>query len=221
MIEAHVVNAENKHLYAHAFEQFRRRHHDCCALTHRRKPVNNNGLESDPFDTPQAIYLLGMLEDRVVTSARLVPTTIANPVAGELADMCENMDLPCRADWAAWTRTDVLPEYREAGVTGIPSQMFCAVMEYCLDEGISHTGGMLQQFVLKRWLDLGWKVIPAGLPRILSGDWCLLAYVEVGEKALRAGRARAAVNRPLVVRRGAQLPFINPSQSPASLVATQ
>jgi len=219
VIEAHVVNTHNKHLYAHAFEKFRRHRHDCCTLANR-PAAGDDGLDCDPFDTPQAIYLLGMLEDRVVTSARLVPTSVANPVSEEFRDMCGNLDLPRRPDWAVWTRTHVLPEYRDAGAAGIPGQMFCAVMEYCLDEGISHTGGVLQQFVLKRWLDLGWKVIPAGIPRVLSGDWCLVAYVEVGEKALRTGRARAAVNRPLIVRKGAQLPFINPFLSSPTLAAT-
>ena len=215
MIEAHVVNAQNKHLYEREFEEFLRRRHEYYAVANRWVPISDDGLELDPFDTPQATYMLGMLDGRVVTSSRLMPTTIPNLVSEEFPHMCENIGLPRRPDWADWTRCYVLPEYRGVGSTGILGQMFCAVMEYCLDEGITHTGGVLQQFLLKRWLDLGWKVIPAGLPRILSGDWCLVAYVEVSEKALVSGRAHASVDRPLVVRNGTQLPFIDPSKRPA------
>jgi acyl-homoserine lactone synthase len=51
------------------------------------------------------------------------------------------------------------------------------------------------------------------MPRILSGDWCLVAYVEVSEVALQSGRIHAGIDRPLIVRRGAQLPFITQDQA--------
>lgn len=212
MIEAHIVNTRNKHLYDRKFEEFLRRRHQDYAVANRWVTISDDELELDPFDTPQATYILGMLDGRVVTSARLMPTTVPNMVSEEFPHLCENIGLPCRQDCADWTRTYVLPEYRGVGATGILGQMFCAVMEYCLDEGVTHTGGVMQQFLLKRWLDLGWKVIPGGLPRIVSGDWCVVAYVEVNERALQSGRIHASVNRPLLVRKGAQFPFIEPSR---------
>tara|TARA_R110002020_G_scaffold14638_29_gene51917 strand:- start:1525 stop:2187 length:663 start_codon:yes stop_codon:yes gene_type:complete len=215
MIEAHVVTTRNRHLYKDEFEEFLRRRHEYYAVANRWVPISDDGLELDPFDTPHATYMLGILGDRVVTSARLMPTSQPNLVSEEFPHMCENIGLPRREDWADWTRTYVLPEYRGVGSTGILGQMFCAVMEYCVEEGITHIGGVLQQYLLKRWLDMGWTVIPAGLPRVLSGDWCLVAYIEVNERALATGREHASVTRPLIVRRGAQLPFIEPSRRPA------
>lgn len=211
MIEAHIVNAENRHSYHREFEEFLRRRHEYYAVANRWVPISDDGLELDPFDTPQATYMLGMLAGRVVTSARLMPTSLPNLVSEEFPHMCENIGLPRRDDWADWTRTYVLPEYRGVGSTGILGQMFCAVMEYCLEEGITHVGGVLQQYLLKRWLDMGWNVIPAGMPRVLSGDWCLVAYIEVNAMALETGRRHASVSRPLLVRNGTQLPFIEPS----------
>ncbi|AKI00220.1 N-acyl-L-homoserine lactone synthetase [Hoeflea sp. IMCC20628] len=213
MIEAHVVNARNKHLYERPFLTFLQRHHEHCAVGDRRSLLSGDGPELDPFDTPQATYLLGMLEDQVISSARLTPTTIANHMSEEFSDMCEHIR-PCHPDWADLSRTCVLPEYRDTGANDTFGQMLCAVMEFCLDEGITHTGGVMRQFLLKNWLDLGWNVIPAGLPRLLSGEWHLVAYVDVNEISLRSGRLHAGIDRPLVVRNGAQIPFIKLSRSP-------
>ncbi len=215
MIEAHVVNARNKHLYERPFLTFLQRRREHCALRNRRALLNRDGPERDPFDTPQTTYLLGMRDDQVISSARLTPTTIANHMSGEFSDMCEHIRRPCHPDWADLSRTFVLPEYRDAGATDTFGQLLCAVMEYCLDEGITHTGGVMPQFLLKYWLDLGWNIIPAGLPRLLSGEWHLVAYVDVNETSLRSARLHAGIDRPLVVRNGAQIPFIKLSRSPA------
>ncbi|MCY0095471.1 acyl-homoserine-lactone synthase [Hoeflea ulvae] len=215
MIQAHVVNTHNKQLYTRAFDEFLRRRLEHCAAGSRRVPLSDDGLELDPFDAPQATYLLGMKDDRVIASARLMPTVTPNLVSERFACWCQAIDAPCHPEWADLTRTCVLPGYHGLGRAGLLSRMLCAVMEYCLDEGITHTGGVVQQTVLKRWLDMGWKVIPAGLPRLRAGDWCMVAYAEVSEKSLTSARDHAGIDHPLVRRNGAQRPFITPAHIPA------
>ncbi|MER8734699.1 hypothetical protein NKH28_33965 [Mesorhizobium sp. M1227] len=75
MITAHVVNAHNKHLYENEFDEFLRRRHDFFVHQKHWRPPSPDGRELDQFDTDAATYLLGIEDDRVVTSARLIPTS--------------------------------------------------------------------------------------------------------------------------------------------------
>lgn len=210
MIKVHIVTQENRTLYKSEFEEFLKRRHEYYAVANRWVPISDDGLELDPFDTEAATYFLGMLDGRVVTSARIMPTSVPNLVSTRFPDMCEAIGgCPDRWDWADWTRTFVLPEYRGVGSTGVLGQMFTAVMEYCLEEGITHIGGIIENRLLSRWLDMGWKVTPAGLPRELpNAGWCIVAYVEVSQEAYERGKAHASVNQSLLVRRGRWKPYV-------------
>ncbi|TIV27987.1 MAG: autoinducer synthase, partial [Mesorhizobium sp.] len=75
MISAHVVNALNKHLYENEFDEFLRRRHDFFVHQKQWRPPSPDGRERDQFDTDAATYLLGIEDGRVVTSARLIPTS--------------------------------------------------------------------------------------------------------------------------------------------------
>lgn len=113
MISAHVVNALNKHLYENEFDEFLRRRHDFFVHQKRWRPPSPDGRELDQFDTDAATYLLGMEEGRVVTSARLIPTSEPHMVSEVFPHMCERTGVPRRPDWAEWTRTFVVPDKRD------------------------------------------------------------------------------------------------------------
>ncbi|TGV61836.1 autoinducer synthase, partial [bacterium M00.F.Ca.ET.141.01.1.1] len=89
MITAHVVNALNKHRYENEFDEFLRRRHDFFVHQKRWRPPSPDGRELGQFDTDAATYLLGIEDDRVVTSARLIPTSEPHMVSEVFPHLCE------------------------------------------------------------------------------------------------------------------------------------
>ncbi|MER9756697.1 autoinducer synthase [Mesorhizobium sp. M0166] len=196
MITAHVVNAHNKHLYENEFDEFLRRRHDFFVHQKRWRPPRPDGRELDQFNTDAATYLLGIEDDRVVTSARLVPTSEPHMVSKVFSHMCEKSGVPRRPDWAEWTRTFVVPDKRPTGLRGTLTQLCCAVMEHALDEGLSAVGGV-QETMARR------------MAREENGEWYIVAYIEVSDAALASVRKILGINQTLLVRRGVQKPFID------------
>ncbi|ESZ51047.1 autoinducer synthase [Mesorhizobium sp. L2C054A000] len=207
MIAAHVVTAQNRHLYENEFDEFLRRRHDFFVHQKHWRPPSPDGRELDQFDTNAATYLLGIEEDRVVTSARLIPTSEPHMVSEVFSHMCELGGVPRRPDWAEWTRTFVVPDKRSGGLRGTLTQLCCAVMEYALDEGLTAVGGVQETYFMPHHGALRWRVTPMGMAKEQNGEFYIVAYIEVNETALRNVRKILRIDRSLLVRRGPQLPF--------------
>jgi len=207
VIEAHVVNERNKHLYAAEWDEFLRRRHDIFVGQKRWRPPSPDGRELDQFDTPAATYILGIEDGRVVTSARLIPTSEPHLVSEVFPHMCEAHDVPRRPDWAEWTRTFVVPEKRSTGLRGTLTELCCAVMEFALEEGLGAVGGIQETYFLPHHRALRWQVTLMGVAREVSGEWCIVAYIKVDEAALASVRRILRLDRSLLVRSGEQVSF--------------
>lgn len=209
MIEAHIINSRNKHLYEREWDEFLRRRHDFFVDQKGWRPPSPDGRELDQFDSSVATYILGIEDGRVVTSARLIPTSEPHLVSEVFPHLCElNGGPPRRADWAEWTRTFVVPEKRGTGLKGTLTQLCCALMEYALDEGLDAIGGIQETYFVPHHKRLRWKVMPMGLAQEVAGEWCIVAYMQVDEAALASCRRILGINHSLLVRRGEQMPFI-------------
>jgi acyl-homoserine lactone synthase len=212
MIEAHVINAANRHLYERQWDEFLRKRFDFFVREKKWRPPSADGLETDQFDTDAATYLLGIEDGQVVTSARLIPTSEPHLVSEIFPHMCERFGVPRRPDWAEWTRTFVVPQKRSFGRRGTLTELCCAVMEYALEEGVTAVGGTQELYFMQHHRALGWKANPMGLARKVNQEWYIVAYVDVDEEALERVRRILGINHSLLVRRGAQRPFIDEPQ---------
>ncbi|PTE06669.1 acyl-homoserine-lactone synthase [Mesorhizobium helmanticense] len=208
MIQAHVVTSDNQHLYEHEFEQFLRRRHDIFVRQKSWRPESPDGREVDEFDTDAATYILGMEDGDVVTSARLIPTSQPHLVSEMFPHMCERAGVPCRPDWAEWTRTYVVPSKRSASRRGTLTELCCAVMEFALEEGISAVGGIQETPFMSHHRVLKWQVMPLGRARDIGGENCIVAYIQVDEDALKSVRRLLRIDSSLLVRRGLKRPFV-------------
>lgn len=214
MIEAHVVQQSNRHLYEREFDEFLRRRHDYFVKRKRWMPESPDGREVDQFDTQAATYILGIEEGRVVTSCRLIPTSEPHLVSEVFPHFCEATGVPRRPDWAEWTRTFVSTAQQGMGRRGTLTQLCCAVMEYALEEGLSAVGGIQETYFLSQHRMLNWRVRPMGLSREVNGEWYIVAYLDVDEEALASARRVLHIDRSLLVRRGMQRRFLD---APCSL----
>lgn len=210
MIEAHVVTQNNRSLYEAEWDSYLRWRHEIYVHEKKWRPASADGREIDQFDGTDATYILGFENGEIVTAARLIPTDKPHLVSEVFPHMCEFGGLPRRPDWAEWTRTFVVPERRTAGRRGIATQICCAVMEYCLEEGIRYVGGIQETYFFPQWAMLKWRVSPLGLPREVSGESCVVAYLECNETALDSVRQVLGIRHSLLTRRGDQPRFVLP-----------
>jgi acyl-homoserine lactone synthase len=208
MIEAHVVQAHNKHLYENEFDEFLRRRHDHFVDRKGWRPASSDGREIDQFDTDAATYLLGIEKGRVVTSCRLISTMEPHLVSEIFPHFCEMAGVPRRPDWAEWTRTFVATEQHGLGRRGTLTQLCCAVMEYALEEGLSAVGGIQEAYFLPQHKMLKWNIRPMGLAREVDGEFYIVAYIDVNEEALASARRVLGIDHSLLVRRGTVQPFV-------------
>jgi acyl-homoserine lactone synthase len=208
MISVHVVNALNKHLYSTEFREYLSRRHDVFVHQKGWRPPASSGLELDQYDTDQATYLLGLEHGHVVTGARLIPTSERHLVSDIFPHFCEATGVIRRTDVGEWTRTYVYGDTTDRGLRGTLTQLCCAVMEFALEEGLSAVGGIQETYFMPHHTRLRWRARPCGLAREVNGEWYVVAYIDVNEAALANVRALLGINRSLLVRRGAQTPFV-------------
>lgn len=203
MIEAHVFSYGQRHLYAEEWDQWLHLRHQVYIEEKRWHEPNADRRETDQFDNDAATYILGLLDGKVVTSARLIPCHKPTLVSDVFPHFCERGGVPDRPDWIEWTRTLTVPELRSGGRQSILTQLCAAVMEYCLLEGAAKVGGIQELFFLPKWKHLGWKTTPLGLPQEIEGSGdCVVAFMDVNETALANIRSAMGTDRSLLHHRG-------------------
>jgi acyl-homoserine lactone synthase len=208
----HVITAANHHLYEDAMEQsYRLRYRVYIEeLNWRGLTRRDDGREIDQFDTPDAVHLLYLEDDRVLGGTRLFPTTEPHLLSEVFAHFAAIRGVPRQPDIAEWTRLYVAPERREEHkASRVGSVVLASMVDYAMHEGLSAVSALMNTFWLPRFLGYGWRVRPLGLPDVHDGEWLVAGTIDINAEAL-AGirRAHGLEERSALVRRGTQRPFI-------------
>jgi acyl-homoserine lactone synthase len=202
MIEALVITQQNRHLYQAEWDRYLRLRHDHFVEERGWREPSPDGREVDQFDTDSATYIIGIEDGEVVSSARLIPASEANMVSEVFPHLCDAKPVPRGDDHLDWTRSLVVRRKRSYGLKGTAGQTACAVMEYCIEEGVTFVGGIQPLHFLRRWQEIGWEVVPFGTPHQVGGEWCIVAYLKCTPDALANARIHCGVTHKLLVRRG-------------------
>jgi acyl-homoserine lactone synthase len=208
----HVVTASNRHLYEDALDQsYRLRYRIYIEeLKWRGLPRRDDRREIDQFDTPDAVHLLYLENNRVMGGTRLFPTTEAHMLSEVFSHFAAIRGVPREPDIAEWTRFYVAPERREEHrASRVGSVVLSSMIDYALHEGLSAVSALMNTFWLPRFLGYGWRVRPLGLPDVHDGEWLVAGTIDISAEAL-AGirRAHGLEERSALVRLGAHRPFI-------------
>lgn len=216
-MQVHVVTQANQHLYPDELDQFFRVRHSIYAVELGWVPQSDDGLERDQFDIPEAVYLLGIIDGKVITGSRFTPTHLPHMLSEVFPHLCTLNEGIIRSPRVAeWTRGFVIPEYREGLGVRLKAQFCHSVMEYMIQEGVFRIGGIQEIYWLSLWKRFGWDVSVHGEPEDFNGRFWVPAYFDVSEAAA-AGAARwGKLNSSILVRRGEQVPFVS---TPAPLAA--
>jgi N-acyl-L-homoserine lactone synthetase len=104
--------------------------------------VNQDGLEVDEFDLPEAVYLLALDDEkRVIGSWRILPTTGPTMIRDVWPHYLETLPMPVTENVWEVSRFGVSPLGANTRESILQSQkavaeMFCALTELCIKTGI-------------------------------------------------------------------------------------
>lgn len=196
----HVINAKNK-------DQYRRELHDHFRLRHDvyvdergwENLRSSDRLERDQFDNDDASYLLAIDNGRVLGGSRFVPTDKPHLLSEVFPHTASVRGVPQAPDIAEWTRFFAKADVRETWKNGgTVAQILCGTIEHLLDEDYSAFTFLFECWFLGRINDMGWGVMPLGLPERIENGWWMAAKVPIDQEVLAATREFCGVSGPVL-----------------------
>ncbi|CUU41913.1 acyl-homoserine-lactone synthase [Blastochloris viridis] len=160
-------------------------------------------LEIDQFDTLDAFYLLSLDGSRLVGGSRLIPSTRPHLLGDVFPDLALR-GVPRQPDVFEWTRIFVAKAHR-GGDSRALGEILCGICEFSLEEGISAITAVAEMWWTPRLLEMGWKVEPLGLPRLIEGEPCNAFRFAMDEEVLDSTRRYFGVDAPVLLRRAPEL----------------
>lgn len=208
-MDVHVISNNNIHLYSDEIDQFfRERHKIYVEELHWRDPAPD-GREIDQFDTDAAVYLLGIEDGRVITGSRFLPTSEPHMLSEVFPHLCTlNEGIIRDPTVAEWTRGFIVADRREGLGVRLKAAFCYAVMEYCLQQGITRIGGIQEIYWLSLWKRFGWRVEVNGVPEMFGDVAWVPAYFDVTQEAMAGAKRWARLDRSILVQKGPAHVFI-------------
>jgi acyl-homoserine lactone synthase len=199
MTRVHVVTVRNRSLYEKQLSQYFRLRHQVFVEERRWEDLRRaDGIESDEYDNPNAVYLLALDEGRVVGGQRLYPTLLPHMMS-EVFPALASRGVPRAGSILECTRYFVVKE-RRTGRTDC--RLLAAMQEYCLEEGITAITAVVEMWWLPRWQQVGFKVRPLGLPALIENESCMAAVIEISQQSLDTVRQVAGLRGSSLCREG-------------------
>jgi acyl-homoserine lactone synthase len=192
------VTKANEYLFRPEMEALFRARHVVYAEELAWVPVSADRLEIDPFDTPDAAYLIVSDDSGIVAGSRLVPTHLPHLLSERFPNSCNLLPLPRDPFVVEWTRGFVVPSRREGAGLVLKAQCCAAVMEYCLDRSYRQVGGIQDAKWLAIWKRMGWNVSVHGDPIDIDGEAWLPAYFDVSRQALIGAQKFGRLTGPVL-----------------------
>ena len=127
--------------------------------------AKQDGRERDQFDNEHALHLLMMEGSEIAVYSRLLPTEHPH-LLSDVYPHLATRGVPRGPDIYEWTRMCVSRPWRGDGRWSFGAgEMVRAVVEFCLDSGITATTWEGHPVWLSRFTELGFDVRPLGLPQ--------------------------------------------------------
>lgn len=194
----HVVDRDNRHLYAREIEEhFKIRHRIYVGERRWMALEKPDGREIDQFDNDDAVYLLAIEHGHVIGGTRLVPTLGPHLMADVFPFLANVRGVQRSPDIVEWTRIFVVPE-RRGPDSKVLHQVLAGMFEYCLRNDLTAITVVMETWWLPRFLELGWDVKPLGLPAVIDGLNCIGTIIAVDEAAYHRTLAFKGLSGPVI-----------------------
>jgi acyl-homoserine lactone synthase len=158
----------------------------------------SDGREIDQFDDQDATHFLAIADRSVVGYFRSRPTATPHLLSEVHGHLC-NRPYPHSFTFLEWTRYCVTPARREGGAfAGVGSELIVAGMEWSLRQGIRDVVLEYHPAWIARFMGLGFKVEPLGLPDEIEGDPVIAVHMHFDDAVLERTRAARGSFKPVL-----------------------
>jgi acyl-homoserine lactone synthase len=207
MVEIHVVQHDNSHLYADELEQYFRARYQVYVLERGWKALDRpDGREIDQFDTAAATHLLALEKGRVVGGHRFNPST-GPTLLNEVFPQLSLLPLARSPDVYETTRLWVAKEQRgRYAHPSVESLLLAGTMEFALALKLRHIRVIFETWWLSRFQSIGWKLHPLGVPLDINGLNCVAVLKDVSEAIWMETCMRRSVAGPVLIWNGTARP---------------
>ncbi len=99
----------------------------------------------------------------------------------------------------------------ETSFGGVGSELIVGALEWCLDRSIEDVVLEYHPVWIARFIGLGFRVQPLGLPAEIDGDPVIAVQMHFDERALKLSRELCGVHQRVLAERlpGSQVPYLN------------
>jgi acyl-homoserine lactone synthase len=203
MVEIHIVQRENRHLYEQYFDEYHRQRHEIYVKQRKWMDLDRpDGREIDQFDTGEAVYLFCLQDGNLIGSMRAVPT-LGPTLMSDIFPYLNVRGPISRSDVYELSRIFVLPAWRgERAGPSVESLLLAAIMEYGLGVGLTGFTIVLETWWLPRFERYGWKARPLGLPQEIDGMSVLAVFVDCDDETWLTVCERRQVEGPVLTWNG-------------------
>jgi acyl-homoserine lactone synthase len=210
MTTIHVIKGTSKEHAVVLDEYFRLRHEVFVGERGWKDLAHPDGRDIDVYDNPNATYLIAIDRAQVVGGLRLYPTTQPHMISDCFPFLVKEGRIVSGNSILECTRYFVIKE-RRTGRTDC--RLLAAFQEYCLEEGIAEVTAVVEMWWLPRWQQAGFKVRPLGLPRLIEGQPCIAAAIQISHDSLQYIRRLAGLRTSCLMREDAtssldQVPYV-------------
>ena len=179
-------------------QAFRLRHQIFVNEMHWEPLRRADGREIDQFDDIDATHFLSVSDGKVLGYFRSRPTSTPHLLSEIHSHLCERQ-YQHSLRILEWTRYCVVPAQREGtAFGGVGSELIVGGMEWCLRRDIHDVVLEYHPSWITRFMGLGFKVQPLGLPDEIAGDPVIAVHMQFDERALQRTRSARNVFHPVL-----------------------
>jgi acyl-homoserine lactone synthase len=191
-----VIDRTNCHQYIRTLDQHFRLRHEIFVKERGWKDFERNGIyEKDQYDNDNATYLISIDDqENVVGSFRLYPTVLPHMLSEQFSALIEGAVLQ-RIDILEMTRLAICRNQRG---THTYFELFLALQEYCLEQGVSGATNLVRTHRIPVVQKAGMNITPLGLSREIGGEMCTPALLEISEEILKRMRKVAGITETVM-----------------------
>jgi acyl-homoserine lactone synthase len=191
----HLITAANRCLFEDELLELHRI--DCANSAHAMAWKADGPADIGRFDDDDAIHILAIEAGRVHGASRLTPTSKPHRPGDIFPHLAAMRGVP--RDPAVYEWTPPRADPKSADDAKRVGAVMCAVVEYCLAEGIYGLSGVIDAGSLPRFHDMGWTVKPLGLPERVGREWVLAVFIPIDASMLKATRAFYGIDESVLV----------------------
>jgi acyl-homoserine lactone synthase len=156
-----------------------------------------DGREIDQFDDADSTHFLAVSTGQVEGYFRSRPTAKPHLLSDVHSHLCDR-PYPRSFRVLEWTRYCVTPARREGGAfAGVGSELIVAGLEWTLNRGIGDVVLEYHPAWIARFMGLGFKVHPLGLPDEIEGDPVIAVHLRFDQVTLERTRLAGGVTEPV------------------------